>query len=214
LWKVSTLACPCQTKLCAGSYSATTSSSCLRPLLQPLLFHTLHSKNQFAYSIFLSDNSQLCPERRKLDPGTKRWAKSDIDSLHVTTSSTLNHGNTGTPPRVRASPLRLLPDTTILRRRIEEILGTSDQYQDPHQIWKDISKEQWELLWSGETALRKYGAVLWTAGHKTVNLFPDETATSVPHITCIAGPLTDWASLLANKESQKCYCHGPPLRKS
>ena len=68
----------------------------------------------------------------------------------------------------------------ILRRRIEEILGTSARHQDPHQIWKDISKEQWELLWSGETALRKYGAALWKAGHKTVNFFPGGTATAIP----------------------------------
>jgi hypothetical protein len=119
----------------------------------------------------------------------------------------------------------------ILRRRIEEILGTTARHQDPHQIWKDISKEQWELLWSGETALRKYGAALWTVGHKTVTLFPDETTTSIPHIMCITGPgvqkytakipstkglpqtarqnieqylkLTDWESLLVNKESQE-----------
>ena len=119
----------------------------------------------------------------------------------------------------------------LLRRRIEGILGTSGRHQDPHQIWKDISKEQWDLLWSGETALLKYGAVLWTEGHTTVNLFPDETATSVPHIMCITGPgdqkykakipstkglpqtarqtieqylkLTDRVILLVNKESQK-----------
>jgi hypothetical protein len=67
-------------------------------------------------------------------------------------------------------------------------MGTSARYQDPQQIWKDISKEQWELLWSGETVLRKYGVTLWTVGHKTVNLFPDETATSVSHIMCVTGP--------------------------
>jgi hypothetical protein len=50
----------------------------------------------------------------------------------------------------------------ILSRRIEEILGTTARYQDPHQNWKDISREQWELLWSGKTALRKFDAVLWT----------------------------------------------------
>jgi hypothetical protein len=78
--------------------------------------------------------------------------------------------------------------------------------------------------------LRKYDADLWTVGHKTVNLFPDETGTSVPHIMCITGPgpqkhtvkipstpglpkgvrttieqylkLTDWVNLLANQESQ------------
>ena len=75
----------------------------------------------------------------------------------------------------------------ILRRLLEETLGELARHQDPHQIWRDISKEQWELLWSGEIALRKYGAVLWTEGHKTVNFFPDHTVTSVPHIMCIAG---------------------------
>jgi hypothetical protein len=70
----------------------------------------------------------------------------------------------------------------------------------------------------------------WTVGHKTVNLFPDETGTSDPHIMCVTGPgpqkhtvkipstpglpkavrttieqylkLTDWVSLHANQESQ------------
>jgi hypothetical protein len=108
-------------------------------------------------------------------------------------------------------------------------MGTSVRYQDPQQIWTDISKEQWELLWSGgETAFRKYGESLWTEGHKTVNLFP---ATLVPHIMCITGPgiqkhttkipsskglpqsarktieqylkVADWASLLVNKEPQE-----------
>jgi len=32
----------------------------------------------------------------------------------------------------------------ILKRRIEEIMGTSVRHQDTHRIWKDISKEQWE----------------------------------------------------------------------
>ncbi len=121
----------------------------------------------------------------------------------------------------------------ILGRRMEEILGKSATHQDPHQIWKDISKEQWELLLllSGETALRKYNTALWAAGHRTVNLFPDDTATSVPHIMFLEGSgsqkhtskmpwtsrlartasttiqqylkLADWTSLLANKDSQE-----------
>ena len=110
-------------------------------------------------------------------------------------------------------------------------MGTSARHQGTHQIWIDISKEQWELLWSGETALPRYGVALWAAGHKTVNLLPDKTATSTPHIMCIGGPgvqkhtakvpttkglpqaarqtieqylkLTDWASLLANKDPQE-----------
>jgi hypothetical protein len=110
-------------------------------------------------------------------------------------------------------------------------MGTSVRYQGTHRIWRDISKEQWELLWSGETALLRYGAALWTAGHKTVNLLPDETAIQTPHIMCITGPvaqrhtakvpstkglphaarqtieqylkLVDWSSLLANKDPQE-----------
>jgi hypothetical protein len=76
----------------------------------------------------------------------------------------------------------------ILKRRIEEIMGTSARYQNTHCIWKDISKEQWELLWSGETALRRYGAALWAAGHKTVNLLPDMTAAQTPHIIRLGKP--------------------------
>ena len=119
----------------------------------------------------------------------------------------------------------------ILRRRIEVIMGTSARHQGTHRIWRDISKEQWELLWSGETALRRYGAALWTAGHKTVNLLPDETAIQTPHIMCITGPgaqrhtakvpstkglphtgrqtieqylkLVDWTRLLSNKGPQE-----------
>ena len=75
----------------------------------------------------------------------------------------------------------------ILKRRIEETMGSSARHQDTHSIWKDISKEQWELLWSGETALRRYGAALWAAGHQTVNLLPDMTAAQTPHIMCITG---------------------------
>ena len=110
-------------------------------------------------------------------------------------------------------------------------MGSSARHQDTHSIWKDISKEQWELLWSGETALRRYGAALWAAGHQTVNLLPDMTAAQTPHIMCITGAgaqrhtakvpstkgippaarqtieqylkLVDWASLLANKSPQK-----------
>ena len=109
--------------------------------------------------------------------------------------------------------------------------ASSARHQDTHRIWRDISKEQWELLWSGETALRRYGAALWAAGHKTVNLLPDVTVAQTPHIMCITGPgaqrhttkvpstkglppavrqtieqylkLVDWASLLAKKGPQE-----------
>ena len=119
----------------------------------------------------------------------------------------------------------------ILKRRIEGIMGTSARHHDTHRIWKDISKEQWELLWSGETVLRRYGTALWAAGHKTVNLLPDMTAAQTPHIMCITGAgaqrhtakvpstkgippaarqtieqylkLVDWASLLANTNPQE-----------
>ena len=66
-------------------------------------------------------------------------------------------------------------------------MGTSTRHQDTHRIWRDISKEQWELLWSGETDLRRYGAALWAAGHRTVNLLPDMTVVQTPHIMCITG---------------------------
>ena len=36
----------------------------------------------------------------------------------------------------------------ILRRRLEEVMGKSARLMDPP--WLDISKEQWDLLWSGE----------------------------------------------------------------
>ncbi len=110
-------------------------------------------------------------------------------------------------------------------------MDTSVRHQDSHQIWMDISKEQWELLWSGETTLHKYGVALGTVGHKTVNLFPDVTTTSTPHIMWITGPvvqkqtakipttkglpqearqtieqylkLADWSGLLVNKDPQE-----------
>ena len=119
----------------------------------------------------------------------------------------------------------------ILKRRIEEIMGTSARHQDKYRIWKDTSKEQLELLWSGETALRRYGDALWSVGHRTVNLLPDMSAVQTPHIMCITGAgaqrhtakvpstkglppaarqtieqylkLVDWASLLANKSPQE-----------
>ncbi len=75
----------------------------------------------------------------------------------------------------------------ILKRRIEEIMGTSVRHQDTHRIWRNISKEQWELMWSGETALHRYGTALWASGHRTVNLLPDTVTVQTPHIMCITG---------------------------
>ncbi len=94
-----------------------------------------------------------------------------------------------------------------------------------------IDKSTLLSIWSGETALRRYGAALWAAGHQTVNLLPDMTAAQTPHIMCITGAdaqrhtvkvpstkgippatrqtieqylkLVDWASLLANTSPQK-----------
>jgi hypothetical protein len=75
----------------------------------------------------------------------------------------------------------------ILKSRIEGIMGISARHHITNRIWKDILKEQWELLWSGETALSRYGAALWAVGHKTVNLLPDMTSVQTPHIMCITG---------------------------
>jgi hypothetical protein len=38
--------------------------------------------------------------------------------------------------------------------------------------------------------LLKYGSTLWSVGHKTVTLFPDETATSVPQISGLGEPIS------------------------
>jgi hypothetical protein len=46
----------------------------------------------------------------------------------------------------------------------------------------DISKEQWDLLWSGEITLKKYGETLWTAGHKVVDLYHSLSETEVPRL--------------------------------
>ena len=148
---------------------------------------------------------------------------------HLLDNESLKHGDPPQGPGISfATATRHL---RILRRRIEEIMGTSARHQDTHQIWRDLSKDQWELLWSGETALRRYGAALWAGGHKTVNILPDEIATPTPQFMCITGPgvqkytakvpvtkglphaarqtieqylkLADWASLLANKDPQE-----------
>jgi hypothetical protein len=148
---------------------------------------------------------------------------------HLLDTDSWKHGE---PPQ--GQDISFATDTRhlrILKRRIEEIMGTSARHQDTHHIWKDISKEQWELLWSGETALHRYGAALWASGHKTVNLLPDMTAVQTPHIMCITGAgaqrntakvpstkgippvvrrtieqylkLVDWTNLLANTRPQE-----------
>jgi hypothetical protein len=59
-------------------------------------------------------------------------------------------------------------------------MGKSVRLKDPP--WSDISKEQWDLLWSGETSLKKHGETLWTAGHKTVDLYHSLSEVEVPRI--------------------------------
>ncbi len=46
--------------------------------------------------------------------------------------------------------------------------------------WSDISKEQWDLLWSGGITLEKYGETLWTVGHRVVDLYHSLSETEVP----------------------------------
>jgi hypothetical protein len=72
----------------------------------------------------------------------------------------------------------------ILRRHLEEVMGKSARFQGPP--WTDISKEQWDLLWSGETDLKKHGETLWTTGHKTVDLYQSLSAVEVPRIITVA----------------------------
>ncbi len=73
----------------------------------------------------------------------------------------------------------------ILRRRLEEVMGKSASLMDPP--WSDISKEQWDLLWSGEVALKKHGETLWIAGHKTVDLYHSLSPAEVPCIMLLGG---------------------------
>ena len=85
----------------------------------------------------------------------------------------------------------------ILRRRLEEFMGKSARSLDPP--WLDISKEQWDLLWSGESALIKYGETLWAAGYKTVDLYSSISATEVPRI------------MLLNQLRRMGECRSEPL---
>ncbi len=58
----------------------------------------------------------------------------------------------------------------MLRRRIEGLMGKSARRKDPP--WWDVSRDHWDLLWTGEEELRKYGTILWETGHKSITLFP------------------------------------------
>jgi hypothetical protein len=55
------------------------------------------------------------------------------------------------------------------RDRSMKFMGKSTRGGDPP--WSDLPKQQWELLWQGETMWKKYGALMWESGHKTVVLF-------------------------------------------
>ena len=55
-----------------------------------------------------------------------------------------------------------------LRRRIEGLMGKSSSWGNPLPV---LSSYHWDLLWTGEEALRKYGTTLWETGHKTITLF-------------------------------------------
>ena len=73
----------------------------------------------------------------------------------------------------------------ILKRDLETILGRSARREDPP--WEDLPKHQWELLWKGEEALRKYGPILWEAGHKTIALFPGDSKEPLHRVIRQAG---------------------------
>ena len=57
-------------------------------------------------------------------------------------------------------------------------MGKTDRFIDPP--CPDISKEQWDPLWSGEITLKKYGETLWKAGHKVVDPYHSLSETEVP----------------------------------
>jgi hypothetical protein len=66
----------------------------------------------------------------------------------------------------------------ILRRCLEEVMVKTTRCIVPP--WSDISVEQWDLLWSGEITLKKYGETLWTTGHKVVDLYHSLSEVEVP----------------------------------
>ena len=72
-----------------------------------------------------------------------------------------------------------------LRKHLEKLMGKSARGDDPP--WTDLPKRQWEVLWEGETTWKKYGALLWEAGYKTVTLFPGASETPIHSILCMAG---------------------------
>ena len=59
-------------------------------------------------------------------------------------------------------------------------MGKTARFIDPP--CPDVSKEQWDLLWSGEITLKKYGETLWTSGHKVVDLYRSLSETEVPRL--------------------------------
>ena len=60
---------------------------------------------------------------------------------HLLDTESWKHGDPPQGPDISfATATRHL---RILRQRIEEIMGTSARHQDTHQMWRDLSKEQW-----------------------------------------------------------------------
>ncbi len=41
---------------------------------------------------------------------------------------------------------------------------------------------QWDLLWSGEITLKKYGQTLWTSDHKVVDIYHSLSEIEVPRL--------------------------------
>jgi hypothetical protein len=89
------------------------------------------------------------------------------------------------PPSKGISYVTTTRHLRILRRRLEEVMGKSARLMDPP--WSDISKEQWDLLWSGKSDLKKHGETLWITGHKTVDLYHSLSPAEVSHIILLGG---------------------------
>ena len=64
-------------------------------------------------------------------------------------------------------------------------MGKSVRGYDPP--WSDLPEGQWKLLWEGERTGKKYCALLWEAGHKTVTLFPGASITPIHPILRMTG---------------------------
>ncbi len=73
----------------------------------------------------------------------------------------------------------------ILRKRLEKLMGKSVWKDDPP--WSDLPKQQWVLLWLGETMWEKYVALMWEAGHKMVTLFQGASTIPLHTILCVTG---------------------------